>query len=410
MSIEQDKAGLSFRLILMTIIIGIVYFFSNFHRYSLGVISASLIHEFNLDHIQLGLLGSGLFYAYGLMQIPSGILSDKLGPRFVITMSCILTAAATLLFSSASGSQGLYVSRMLTGIAVAFVYVPALAIIRDWFSEKVFGTMVGILVAVGYLGALSTSVPLHLAVSSIGWRTTFRIVGYIFIVLCFLSWLVIRSKTGQKQEMKQGLWESSKEALKRPAFWSITLFFFTYSGIIFSFQGLWGVRFFETVLGREEEKAALLMAISLGCFVGSLLFGFLADRFGRFRVVIACGNLMTLLWILMIFFGFSYGGILLYLLCFIFGVLAGGGIVTSFSIIRYFSSSNNAGFLTGINGGSGYLGGAAFTQILGVFFAFSKTGDAASFRTVFLLYAIVCAVSTFLMMWLNRKLLKPSVS
>ena len=409
MTSEKEKNSSGIRPFLMLITVGVVYFFCNFHRFSLGVISGVLTEEFALNHIRLGLLGSAFFYSYALMQILSGLLTDKLGSRLIMTLSCLLTAAATFWFASAEGFPGLFSSSTLTGLAVAFVYVPALAVVREWFNEKIFSTMTGVLVAMGQLGSLSSSVPLHLAVSSLGWRGTFRIIAYVSIALFVLVWLIVRSSPpGNKApERKEGTaaWESSKEVFKKPAFWSIVCFFFISGGVQLSFQGLWGARFFDLALGRESEKAALLMVISSGCIAGAMLLGFLADRLGRFRVLVGIGFAFAILWLLMSSLGFSSNPVTLYFLCFVFGILGAGSYTVAFSVIRYFSVQGNGGLLTGINGCAGFLGGAIFTQMAGVFFNFSQAGIAAGFRVVFLVFAAVCVLGTLLMMRLNKSML-----
>ena len=400
---EQNKSGLELRPLLALLAVGLAYFFCSFHRFSLGVISADLTRDFSLDPKSLGLIGSAFFYSYGFMQVPSGLLSDKLGSRVLIAVSCLFTAAATLWFSTTTGFLGLFSSRTLTGFAVAFVYVPALAVVREWFDEKVFSTMTGVLVAMGQLGTISSSIPLQLTIDRMGWRGTFRIIAYISVALCLLVWFIVRRKSGPQQEKKQdeGILKSSIEAFKTPGFWAIAFFFFIFSGVQFSFQGLWGARFFESALGRGEEKAALLLAISLGCFVGAMMLGVLADRFGRFRVLACIGFAMVLLQLLMLFLGFSSGGITLYLLCFAFGVLATGSYSVAFSVVRYFSSQSNGGFLTGINGCCGFVGGAVFTQLLGIFFNFSGIDSAAGFRIIFMVFAGICLLATILMIRLN---------
>jgi MFS family permease len=408
MSLKQEKNLPAFWPILMLITVGIAYFFSNFHRFSLGVISAGLAAEFNLDSIKLGLLGSALFYSYAIMQIPSGLLTDKLGSRLIMTLSCLLTTLATLLFASATGFPALFTARTLTGLAVAFIYVPALAIVREWFDEKIFSTMTGVLVALGQMGALSTSVPLYLLTTNLGWRSTFRIIAFISLALSVLIFIVVRSKARppKSDTPAPGILKSSNKVLIKPDFWSFILFFFIYGGVQFSFQGLWGARFFDLALGRENERAALLMAISCGCVAGAMLLGILADRLGRFRVLSGAGFAMSLLWFSMAYFGFSTNGIILYLLCFVLGVLGAGGYTVAFSTVRYFATGGNGSFLSGINGCAGFLGSAIFTQMVGVFFNFSKTDVSAGFRTIFLIFATLCVLSTILMMRLNKGLFK----
>jgi len=404
MEIAEQKKQLPLPLIvLMMLSAGLAYFFSNFHRFSLGVVSSILVTELQLDPAMLGLLGSGFFYSYGLMQTPCGILSDKVSPRLILFLSCLLAAVSTLWFSVAGGFAGLFVSRTLTGFAVAFVYLSAMAVIREWFDEKIFGTMNGILIAMGQLGSVCTSVPLLLAINQWGWRGTFRALAYVSMVLCIVVWFSVRSRgRSKKSGLKPPVWQSTKKTFKNPGFWSVIFFSLVVSGPRLSFQGLWGARFYGSVLEKGDEKAVLLMTISIGCIVGAMLLGWMADRFGHFRVLAGTGFIMALIWFFYAFIDSSTHRIVPYVLNFILGVLGVGGYTVSISSVLFFSSGSNGGFLAGINGSSGFLGSAVFTQLVGIFFSVSGFEERTGYRIMFVVFGVLCIVITLWLMLSNR--------
>ncbi|MCK5593461.1 MFS transporter, partial [Candidatus Bathyarchaeota archaeon] len=43
--------------------------------------------EFSLDYTRIGLIISAFSLSYGISQLPAGWLSDRIGPRIVITLS-----------------------------------------------------------------------------------------------------------------------------------------------------------------------------------------------------------------------------------------------------------------------------------------------------------------------------------
>src|SRR5699024_5350933 len=65
------------RPVLMVVVLGMAYFFSNFHRLSLSVIGDVIAVDYDLTSQQLATLGSAIFYSYALMQIPCGFIADR---------------------------------------------------------------------------------------------------------------------------------------------------------------------------------------------------------------------------------------------------------------------------------------------------------------------------------------------
>ena len=206
---QETKAPSQVRLYLMMAALGLAYFFSNFHRLSLGVLGDEMAADFGLSAAELGILGSAFFYTYAVMQIPSGLLSDKVSAKYLIAGSCLICGLSTIWFGHSGNFAGLVAARALTGLAGAFVYVPALSTIRYWFGDKKLGTMTGILVAMGQIGAASASAPLKLISDALGWRDSFSIIGYISLVLFFLSIAAILNpkKKETVKNKKKGEWK-----------------------------------------------------------------------------------------------------------------------------------------------------------------------------------------------------------
>lgn len=161
------------RPVLMVVVLGMAYFFSNFHRLSLSVIGDVIAVDYDLTSQQLATLGSAIFYSYALMQIPCGFIADRVPAKRLIAGSCVLAAGATLWFAYASGFTSLVLARVLTGLATALVYVPSLAVIRKQFGDRRYGTMTGIIVAMGQLGSVCASAPLKFLADQFSWRFAF---------------------------------------------------------------------------------------------------------------------------------------------------------------------------------------------------------------------------------------------
>lgn len=393
------------KVILMVFTLGIAYFFSNFHRLSLGIIGNEISSDFNLTSAQLGFLGSIFFYAYGAMQIPSGIIVDKMGAKTIITLSCVLTAISTFAFSLSTNLTALIITRGLTGLAVAFIYVPALTALRQWFDDKVLGTMIGILTSMGQLGSVFASVPLRIATDMFGWRNTFRIISYITFILSILILTNVMNKNKVHDNSgKIGNNMSNNKCMHNPGFLSIALWFFFAGGTRMAFQGLWGSQYFTKVLESSGEfSSVLLMLISIGCVIGAIISGRLADRYGSIKTLIISSIIIAIIWFIMTGFNSNTPVVFLVLICLTLGVAGSGGFTIAFSCVREFSGKSNTGVLTGINNCAAFFGSAVITQYSGIVVGMLENFSLNTRYTILLFsFGVICSIMTLCITNFNK--------
>lgn len=379
------------RLICMMIVLGAAYFFSNFHRLSLSAIGDVIAVDYGLSEQQLATLGSAIFYSYALMQIPCGFIADRVSAKKLIAGSCILAAAATVWFACASGFASLVLSRTLTGAATALVYVPALAVIRKQFGDRTYGTMTGIMVAMGQLGSVCASAPLKFMSDRFGWQSAFLSIGGISLVLAVAAWCLIltpkESTAGGSGRRKSG-W---KVAISAGSL-SVAAWFFITGGTRLSFQSLWGTRYFTDSLSLDAATASLyLMMISVGCIVGSVILGRVADKIGSVRTVAFSTVAFAALWAGFALLSPSVPAPALAALCLLLGAAGAGGFTVGFSCIRLFAGKESTGVVTGVSNCCAFMGSAVFTQINGAIMGLAPA-DSTGGRFSFLLM-LFCALS-----------------
>lgn len=403
---NKEQTVKPIRLIFMVAALGTAYFFSNFHRLSLGVIGGVIAEDFGLSANQLGVLGSAFFYAYAVMQVPSGIISDRLNKRTLISISSLLTAFGTLWFSMSQSFAGLTVSRVITGLAVAFIYVPALATLRLWYKDEKLGTMTGVLVAMGQVGALFASVPLRASADMSGWRMTFLIIAVVSIVLGMVTWFAILKDPKITRKAIVSKSDGNKKVLT-PAMLSVTIWFFVTGGARLSFQSLWGARYFTDVLGMNAiTSSSLLMCISMGCIFGAMLFGKLCDMMGTLKTLLVGSVAMMLCWLAFLAFNGATSYFLVAAVSLGLGVVGAGTFTVGFVCVREFADKSNTGIVTGINNCGAFLGSAVFTQFSGNIV--SAAGDAADtgFFNLFVIFAVLTLSAIILVTLCNRNIFK----
>jgi len=362
------------------IALALVYFFVYFHRVSSAVISKDLLYEFGVSALSLGLLSSMYFYSYSLFQIPVGIFTDTIGARKTIAFLTIFSALGSFLFGIALNFNMALGARLIIGVGVSGVWIPALKLFSRWYSKREYATMVGILLAVGNLGALSASYPLAMIANDFGWRYAFYIISIISIFLAVIAWVFIRDspehylnkgKAVSSADSKANKQSISKDHLrlitKNKDVWILSIWLFVVYGALLAYQGLWGYPYFRDVFNLSKAASGfILMFVSIGMLIGSPFVGYFSDKImkSRKKVIILWLSSFIMPWILISFFTAHISIGLLYLLSFWMGFFGCGNVVV-FAIIKEQFPLEITGTVQSIVNVFPFVGAAFFQTFLG---------------------------------------------
>jgi len=420
---NKAKAMLRLRWLIF-FVLSLAYFFVYFHRLSLSVVADDLAKEFQTTASAIGLLGSIYFYCYALMQFPAGLLSDSIGPRKTVTFFLLIASAGSILFGFAPNIETAFAGRVMVGLGVSMVFIPAMKILSQWFRAQEFALMAGILNAVGGAGVLAATWLLALMVAWIGWRVSFELIGACTLIIVALAWLIIRDRPEDKgfpslaaidnkgKEIQAsanqiGLWEGARRVVSEKYFWPVAIWFFFDCGIFFGFGALWSGPYLMHVYGMTRAKAgAVLSMIAWGMIVGSPILGFLSDRVlkSRKKVFVFCTSGLALVLLLFNIFPSGLPHVTLYVLFFIFSICASSIVAIGFTTTKELFPVEIAGTSVGTVNLFPFLGGAIFMPILGkVLDAYPKSTAGYSvdaYSTIFIILlgtSLAALVCTFVM-------------
>jgi MFS transporter, ACS family, D-galactonate transporter len=159
-------------------------------RINLSVAAPQLQHEFGLGNAQLGLLFSAFFWAYALLQIPSGLVLDRFGVTRVGRASALLWSVASLLVAFTGGLGGMFIARMLLGVAEAPGFPANAKAVGYWFPRAERATATALFDAAAKFSNV-IGVPL-VALATVGWgwrrgfvATAVLSFGYFVLFWCF---------------------------------------------------------------------------------------------------------------------------------------------------------------------------------------------------------------------------------
>jgi sugar phosphate permease len=358
-----------------------------FHRSSIAVMAPDLVETFGISASALGLLGSMYFYPYALMQLPAGILADVVGPRKLAASFFTLAGAGALLFSFAPGFPVLILARLLTGLDLSCIYVPALKVISTWFRKDEFGTLAGLLVSLGNIGGVIAAAPLAVLISQYGWRYTVRRIGLLTLLMAALIYLIVRNAPAQDSSATAITTEKNAPGVSRLSrndihsaiqglititanrnFRLLALRAFVFYGSIMSFTGLWGGPYLIQAAGMIQLQAGnLLLLFAAGSIIAAPIGGYLSDRICKSRrgPTLAATVLCAACWIPLAYAPDRLNSAFLAFLLFTLGMASGLG-AAGFAQVKELYPDNLAGTASGVYNFFVMAGGAVFQVVFGL--------------------------------------------
>jgi sugar phosphate permease len=283
------------------------YMLAFFHRFAPAMVSAELAQSFGITAAALGSLAAMYFYIYTAMQIPAGVLADTLGSRFAVTLGNIVAGTGSIVFGLAQSFTGASTGRFLVGLGVSVVFVGLMKSNTVWFSERRYGTISGLTLLLGNVGAIAATGPMALMLMHMEWRTLFVALGVVAIVLGLLSWWLVRDKPEDLgfpsvREMEGGAAHAARNrhwihdlraVLANRRLWPGFVYDFGTAGSLFAMLGLWAVPLLRDVHGLSRGEASVYTTLATVAFaLGCLFAGSLSDRMGRRRPILRAGALV----------------------------------------------------------------------------------------------------------------------
>ncbi len=292
------------------VLIALAYILSFFHRVAPGAIAGELQQAFSASGVALGSLAATYFYVYTVMQVPTGVLVDTLGVRRIVMLGGLVAGAGSVLFGLAETLAAASLGRLLVGLGVSVMFLSLLKVNALWFRERHFGSITGLTMLLGNLGAVLAAAPLVWVLDVVTWRTVFVALGVFSGVLALLTgWLVHDNpKLAGLPSMREleGLaphpphvgrwWHGLIEVAKNRDTWPGFLPAFGIAGTLLAFAGLWAVPFLRDVYALPRNVAALHTTwLLIGFALGSFFAGTLSDRLRRRKPVMLGGSALYLL-------------------------------------------------------------------------------------------------------------------
>lgn len=376
--------------------------------YSFGVFLKPVTTEFGWERGAFSAALSISMVVAGIFGILSGRLSDKYGPRLLVTSNGLFTGIGFFLLSRISSLWQVYlIYGLLLAVAGSCFVVPIISTIPRWFAKRQ-GIALGLTWTGIGLGGMIAPLLAQWLIDGDGWRHAYFVLGLVnLIVVTPLAQFMKHSpqQIGLKPYGENGTIEderilalategySFKQAIKTGRFWMLGL-------ILFSFMFTHNIMMVHIAphvadTGISAAIAASIVSIfAATSLIGKNFSGLISDRIGA-RLTLSASFIMitlVLIWLL-----FSREAWMFYLFATLYGVAYGSIVLLQTLIIRELFGLKFLGMIFAGVMVFNTIGGAIGAPAAG--YIFDVTG---SYNLAFITCTILCALALVLSLILLR--------
>jgi len=366
-----------------------------------GVFFNPLVDEFDWTRAATSGAFSLATILSGVLGVVVGGITDRFGPRIVMTVSCLLFGLGHLLMSQVSTLWQLYLFYgVIIGIGMSGSWVPLLSIVARWFSRR-RSLMTGIVIAGLSVGRMIAPPVISGLIAVYEWRLSYIILGGTVLFLTVIASQFLKRDPAQIGLLPYGANEgepggldlnfrgfSLREAGRTWQFWSAFAMFFCFGFGSFS---IWVHIVPHAIeLGIPDISAASIISISsgLGILGNFVLGGIIGDKVGNRKIIIVGFTLISgmLFWLV-----FARELWMLYIFAVVAGLGIGGMAASEPPLVARLFGLRSHGVILGFIGLGFTCGAAVGPYVTGYIFDLTD-----SYQTAFLICAVTGVIGLIL--------------
>ncbi|WP_116788160.1 MFS transporter [Flavobacterium psychrotrophum] len=234
----------------------------------------------------------GMYYVtYSVISLAAGLLIDRMGAKNPLIAGTVILGIGCILFAVSDVYAG-YTGRLLQGMGSAIAFPACVYLAVRAFSPKHLATAIGATQSLGMLGGSAgqfISAPLFK--NGLGLAAFWIIIGVLSLIIGGF----VFGKTPKDKIVPVSKSNTSILLPYKIVFSNIQSYMCgLVSGLLFApttvFAMTWGVAFFQSGRGLDYTAATITWAIvPIGWAIGCPLMGWLADKTGSRKKVLALG-------------------------------------------------------------------------------------------------------------------------
>jgi MFS family permease len=360
-----------------------------------GVFFKPLLAEFTWSRAMLSGAHSLAFLISGSLGILVGRLTDRFGPRFLMTAAGLFFGSSLLLFSTIHAPWQLFLFYSLFfGIGLSAVDVIALNTTARWFVRR-RGVMTGIVKMGTGFGQMLIPLLANVLIAGLGWRQAYAIIGGVGMISLVLVAQVLRhdpSRMGLLPDNSRTVTSGSGfgegeislwKVMRGRAFWMI--FFANLSACFCMMSIMVHIVPHAIDMGFSPTVSATILSTIGGASIVSRFFtGTAIDRIGNRRSMILC---FVLLILMLLWLQLSNKPWMFYLFAVVYGFAHGGLFTVISPIVAEYFGIRSHGLLFGVAAFAGTVG-----SFIGPIFAGSLFDITGNYGIAFWGYLLAAAI------------------
>ena len=331
------------------LITAVYYFFQYTLRSAPAVMMPQLSDAFGLTTMGVASLVGLFYYGYSPFSLVAGVALDRLGARSVVPIGAATVGIGALLFATGN-NEAASVGRFLQGAGGVFALVGAVYIATTNFPASKAATLIGATQMFGMAGGSAGQFVVGpMVASGLTWRAFWIGMGIGGLVISAVLYLLLPCAKPPARDpawMKKALGAMGL-VFRNPQ----SILCGMIAGLLFIpttiFDMVWGVRYLQEAHGLDYGSAVMRSAtVPIGWIIGCPVLGWLSDRLGRRKPVIAAGGVVLLACLAWILYG-PTGVFPPYVVGLTAG-LASGAAMVPYTVIKEANPPNVSGTATGV--------------------------------------------------------------
>ncbi|KAI9487975.1 major facilitator superfamily domain-containing protein [Zychaea mexicana] len=292
-----------------------------------------VLHMFNNTkraQTLVSFVGTISYFVSEIMTPLVQIILERLGVRISLLIGTLMVSGGLIASGFATTVWHLYLSQgVCYGAGISTIYLAITTVIPQWFVRR-RSTAMGIANSGIGLAGLIIPYAMHTSNTALGASWTFRILGFVYLGANLLACTLVKEKENKKKpfdevtpshkedivpgnnmaEDAEKLNNTLSRATVSELFTDVN--FLTYTASAFLQVLSRNVPFFflpsyATFIGLSTTQGTSLISIACAAsFVGRILVGMLADRFGNLKVAALFGTITGLSSLLLWIFAYTY--------------------------------------------------------------------------------------------------------
>ncbi|KAJ5667437.1 MFS general substrate transporter [Penicillium longicatenatum] len=271
---------------------------------SMGLLnSLGILHAWTNNHQLADYSESSIGWIYGAYGFflyaagaQTGPIFDTYGPKYVIIPGSVGIVVALICLSFSEGYYQIFLSfSVLAGLSASALFTPTVSCVGHWFNKR-RGYATGIACTAGGLGGVIFPLIILFAAPKIGFPWAIRIIAFLSAILCLIACFTLKTRLPRN---KKGSASVDFRALRDRKYAATTIAVFLVEFAVFI--PITYIASYSIHVGLNTTLSyALIIFLNLGAVPGRFLPGLIADRIGRFNVMVltsaVCATLTLALW------------------------------------------------------------------------------------------------------------------